>query len=733
MAKGKTPSNSSDSGNIKVTFVGLGEGEAPPEVALYSVDDDGTPTAKLAQVKQGSLSLSATRLKGRVALGPDVANLADLEADRLLHYRADQVSKVWGGKDGILLSKDRLGILWPPFACVGGRVRKCRPWWWDDIVVVRPIASAGVKAARNLALRDQLASRVALASGIGGHRYFPPRCVPLCDGVVEVYQRLCCCHRIIIDDLIGKLREILERIPIPWPPEPDPGPWPGPDPIPWSRRALQPPMAAKAAPGTIALDYDHTSAPPQRLYEAYLDLSRLPGAEAERYVIARPWLFPYACTCTARKVGEVAIQPNGEFDLCFRRNLAPFPCWYTYAYKVKQKIGGAWVTVYDGVAAGAWFADGEQADIRVTNPKALACGDPDANPPPNEGTPFVMLEYVTGAGTHHFNFPSQTGVSQVGVLDVDDGLITTSYAPDCPWASSLGLRLWVSPSLEGTVAYYRMSVMQVGASGTPLGPPSPLASGVQWSRFVFNGTAWVTVSESLGPVPVGAESDLFRVPYWSNGNYWLSGQAHQNWNTSLSANAKYMLIIELFDSTGQRIKPNGAAGPGTGKAFQFRRWVSDTVTANVPFADCAHIFWIDNLGVSGDIVDLRKSGVESGAECQFMSGSPADLFSIGYRAYHSNGVSNANSFMYWHSIDWQRGLNGASGSLATAGLPTTDTGEGGLPGQSGSASFGSMLGPNARCTFTVFLRVYGKHTSGAGRLSAYDFWEPASFALDVGP
>jgi hypothetical protein len=197
-----------------------------------------------------------------------------------------------------------------------------------------------------------------------------------------------------------------------------------------------------------------------------------------------------------------------------------------------------------------------------------------------------------------------------------------------------------------------------------------------------------------------------------------------------------LLVLELFDAAGARIKPNGATGPGAGKQFQFRRWSSDTVTANVPFADCTHLFWIDNIPVTGDIVDLRQNGVASAAECQFMTGTGADQFSIGYRAYHPNGVSNDDSFMYWHSIGWQRGLNGPTGTLAPAVSPTADAGEGGPPAQSGSDSFLAMLHappPQNRCTFSVHLYVNAKHWNGASRLSGYDYYETASFALDLGP
>ena len=480
----------------------------------------------------------------------------------------------------------------------------------------------------------------------------------------------------------------------------------------------------------IAQDYDLTAAPPQRLYEAYQDLTHLPRLEAERYAFERPWLFPYFCTCSSRKVGEVAIQPNGEFDFCYRRFLAPFRCYYTYAYKVRQFIGGMWVTVYDGVAAGAWFADSEEADIRVTNPKALPCGDPDADPPPNDGTPFVMLEYVTSYETHHFNFPVQAESAR-SVRSPAAAASSPLATPDCPWGATLELRLWASGSLKGTVAYLP-NVGDAGECGrlARRGTGSARRS-VSSKRYDVNADV---VADSLGPQTVNGVPNLFRMPYSSQTEAWLSAQPHQRSNTSLFANGKYMLIIELFDSAGAQIKPNGATGPWRRQAFQFRRWTSNSQTGNVPFSDCAHVFSIDNLAVSGDIVDLLKNGIANPAQCQFTSGVADDQFSISYRAYHVNGVSNSDFFMQSHNISWQRGLNGPWGSLAPAGnSPTTDAGEGGPPAQSGSADFGTMLGPNLKCTFSVHLSVYAKHTNGASPLSGYDYYETASFALDVGP
>ena len=175
------------------------------------------------------------------------------------------------------------------------------------------------------------------------------------------------------------------------------------------------------------------------------------------------------------------------------------------------------------------------------------------------------------------------------------------------------------------------------------------------------------------------------MPYWSGGMNWLSGQYHQNWDTSRKADGtlrpdgKYLLILELFGPGGARIKPNGAAGPGTDRPFQFRRWEAPGDTDNVPFADCAHVFWIDNTKVVGDIFDLRRNGVANTQECQFISGPAAStMFSAGFTAYHSHGVTtgggpgDTNSFMQRYTLTWQRGLNGPSGTIETG---TADQGE----------------------------------------------------------
>lgn len=751
---------------IEVRFVGLGGGEAPPAAALYALDARGG-MKKLAVVEKGRLGIDPGQLKGlSLAIGPDSDDPKSLDPESLLRYRGDQVIEDWA-KRGILLPQDRWSRLIREYLCVSGRVRKCRPWWYDRFVVQAAfspkLGATRARAPRNLALSASAVSAANVALGVGAldNVAVLQRCEPLCDGIVEVYERHCCCTRFVYDDLIDRLRDLLERIPIevdfPWPPEPEP------DPRPWER-LRQPvlhnmerraPMAAKLqqrlagagirdAAGVNATTETFVS---ERIHDDYQALLRMSPEAAEAYVYARPYLTGYICSCTMRKVGQVAIGPGGHFDFCYARPLRYIGiqrCFTTYAYRVKQQFGPFWITVYDGVAGHDYFAAGETAELVTTSPLARPCADGPEPPDPGDGTAFVMLEHVTGAGTHHHNFPVQNGLSHVGALAVNSGLYDFAGQRDAPWAKTLGLRLWVSPTLEGTVAYYRIKVVAVDDSGTPVGSPKTLDTPVAWSRYIVVPGDIVTTSTSLAALPadVGGEVGLFAVPYWSNGMMWLSGQYHQLWDTTKHADGRYMLTIELFGPGGVRIKPGGApaSDPGTAKPFQFRVWEAPDDTANVPFADCAHVFRISNTPVSGDIVDLRKNNVPNTDECQFMSGPAGTKFSVGFRAYHVDGVTtggglaDTNSFMADYTLTWQRGLSGPTGTIEAG---TADQGEL-VVEPSNQLDFDYLLGAfppthgsHTRCSFSVHLHVDAKHHNGSSFIDAYDYHETASFALEL--
>jgi hypothetical protein len=740
-----------------VVFAGLENENDAPKAALYLLGSDGAPSKKLGSIGGSALRLDATPPKGaRVAIGPDVKDPKTIDPDSLLRYRFEDVIDGWRER-GILLPKDRWSLLLHEIVCVSGRVRKCRPWWYD--IVSLPLASVATTA------RMQSISRATdLTSTL-----FPRWCVPLCDGIVEVWERKCCCHHPWIDvgSLLDRLRDLLERVPIEidWPiPEPDPEPWGplvdvgrvalNPQPLPpVARRALR---STKRIAAAKVFDPSETYVS-ERIAEDYRALVAMPRANAQSYIEARPYLYAYICHCTMKKVGQVAIQPDGEFDFCYWRprqwHHHHHHCTTSHAYKVKQLINGVWTTVYDGVAGQDYYGQSERAEIRTTSPKARPCSAGPKPPHEGDGTPFVILQNVTGGNTQHFNFPTQTGVSQVGSLATNSGLYTVDGVPDCPWATTLGLRLWSSPLLKDVVVYYRLKVARVGDNGLPIGDFQTLANPVPWQRY--DGTKKTTEDLAVAPSTVGGEVGLFKFPYEGDGKNWFWVDYHQNWNTALFdpdgsdpsisvSDGKFMLVLEVFGPGGVRIKPNGAVGPGADRAFQFRRWSNADDTVNVPYADCAHIFWVNNRPVEADIVNLRNGTMPNSGECQFMSGTADSDFSVEFKAYHDHGVTtgggsgDTNSFLRSWGISWQRGLNGPTGMLDSG---TTDRGElGAVPSASLKFGYllgahlvgGNVMGPHRKCTFSVRLTAHGKHHNGSGFLNGYfSDEETASFALDI--
>src|SRR3546814_13627043 len=101
-----------------------------------------------------------------------------------------------------------------------------------------------------------------------------------------------------------------------------------------------------------------------------------------------------------------------------------------------------------------------------------------------------------------------------------------------------------------------------------------------------------------------------------------------------------MLVSEVLDAAGNRVKPNGASGPGTAQPFEFRRWMSAVDPDPVPFADAAHVFWVDNTPEGGDIVDPRQTVVANTSQCQFMTSTAASPFSLCFRAHPQIGMES---------------------------------------------------------------------------------------------
>src|SRR5262245_8781519 len=328
--------------NLPVTFVGIKEGESAPRFAAYQLDRSGRPVKKLG-VYDGKAFSGDFEDASSVAFGPDTEDLKSLPPGSLAQYRvADQIEP-WR-KQGLVLAQD----IWQRFrfffTCVTGTVRKCRPWYWDliDDIRVRPLYQLA-QVARVKPITAELDLRL-----------FPLNCQALCDGIVEIYGRRCCCRVIHIPTLLDRLRDILDVLPIPIP-DPIPEPIPGPDPAPFAPQLLRA-KARRIQQRKTPLDL--AAVPPEPLHQDYLALRAMPVDSARQYVIARPNLFPSFCYCSRHKVGQTPIQPGGHFDFCYPRAHHYPHCFTTYAYKVKQLINGVLTVVYDGLAAHQYFAAG---------------------------------------------------------------------------------------------------------------------------------------------------------------------------------------------------------------------------------------------------------------------------------------------------------------------------------------------------------------------------------------
>lgn len=213
--------------DLTVTFVGLKDGQQPPRFAAYKVGVSGRPIRKLGSYDGKLLRLDPGDAAA-IAFGPDIEDFKTLPGESLASYRVAQQADLWR-KQGLVLAPDIWNRFHFGFQCVTGTVSKCRPWFWDllDDIRLQPMYALA-QAARIKPITAELQP----------HLRFPLRCQTLCDGVVEVYERECCCRWFRIPDLLDRLREILAVLPIPLP-DPIPDPIPGPDPGPFSLRSLR--------------------------------------------------------------------------------------------------------------------------------------------------------------------------------------------------------------------------------------------------------------------------------------------------------------------------------------------------------------------------------------------------------------------------------------------------------------------------------------------------------------
>jgi hypothetical protein len=723
-----------ESDKLKLRLVDAPEGAEAPKLAVYAVDRAGATVHRAEVSASGEAKVPAAALQKseQVLVGPVAKDAAALDSSELLSFHAAHIQDVIAQGAELTIP---IGQLIGFQRCVDGSIQRCLPYpWFIDSLVAR--ASSFKLATQRTALASSTLSESIIARP--PRPPFFPICTRVCDGLVLVYRRTCCCDPWIIEDprlqdLIDRLRQIAQqRPPIKFPPGPDPGPifnphvGPGPDPSPIDQLPFFNGATLDEASFNVEQDLHH--------------LENLSGPEVADYVSERAYLRPFWCHCgAAQLVGEGPVHPDGTFRVCWREPLIRLRPWChdEYAFVVRQLVNGVTVTIYDGLAANQWFDSPTGNSLTSYDPRAVVCHD---DPFPTEDGAFVLLEHIGAARSYRLKTPDQDTWDSVLPPAYNDGLLDPAASPaaakgtynDANWGGTLALHYHFSEQMKALDArYYRISAIRADASGNPTGPRTTLSSAVAWLYYkVIPGPQILVQADTLGPQTVGTENNLYRIPYDADQD-WQDDQYHGYLDTTGLENDRYLVMLEVFDHAGNLIKPNGSSGPGAGKPFTFRRWSQPIGPLdNVPFAALTHMFWWDNRPSVAHIEDLRLNGASSTDECQFLVGTASSTFSSGYRAYHPNPM-----FIHNHTMWWRRGLGGSSGTLVSsndnAGEPPAPLAVSPVaPSPPVHATFGDLLGTNHRCSFSLNLDVYVKTNNGSGVLSYLDSSDQAAFALE---
>ncbi len=719
----------------RINLIDFQPGDERPDIGVYALNRAGEPIYSDRVDAEGAFDLPENVLKEahRIAIGPLTDDFASLDRQTLVTYRATRLLDQLKDRPELDLPRR----VWEPFLfvtrCVSGRVRRCRPFPW----LIRDLALKATLprlAAHQLAARADLPSPAAsafspaLADALIAKpsisALIPPwRCEIVCDGVVEVYRRTCCIRPWIIDDpRLPELENILEGL-IPVLPDPPEIHWP-PRPIP------DPPPERIPLVREGALDEAALNAP-----RDLAAIRSLPRAEVAAYVQARPYLLSLFSCGTPVKVAQGGIRNDGEFDICWReplRLLRPF-CHDEFAFVVKQNIGGLVITIYNGLAANQWFHYGDDPTLTSYHPLAQGCRHNDF---PGEGA-FALLQDIGDTESYHLKTPDATGWDRVAPPAYNDGLaFPVPLAADAlgkpknrNWGGTLKLRYAFSEPMKGAGAtFYRISVIAADNNGEPVGARTYLSAGLSWRRYTGGGDV---VPESLGPVSVGGEDNLFRIPYDADAD-WQSGQYHGYLDTTDFSEGRYLLTLEVFNNAGQQLKPAGTPGPGADAPFTFRRWFQEFgPTAVVPFAALTHMLWWDNRRAEARIVNLRLNGVEFNENCLFLEGNAGATLSASYYAYHPNPM-----FLLDHNLWWRRGIGPSPINVGSLVNPVfTDLSpvpHNVLPvGVSLANTFAQMLQGEPKCSFAINLHANVKTFDGEVTLDYLDAWDQGSFALEI--
>ena len=721
MAKKRSSKQSARYVDFEVALQGKKDDEESPKLVAIAIGAAGKPIESAAVSSAGKVRMSKKAFGDatRIMIGAEGSEPGDDNVEFVALHKF-QVAKAIEAKRAIDLPRRAWSPLLSVKRCIEGNARHCE--WYPYLLELR---NTRLQRLSRDGIVELGSRKFTIDSVIEPLLPFWKRCKPLSDGVVEVYRRTCCCPPIIVYDpripeILRRLEELVEIIPPIDPPFPDP-PLPDPPPIfdemPFFKGGAEDKQAVNAEVDLKAL-------------------KALPAAEQPAYIQARPYLF---CSCGAPElVASGFLQPDGDFNICWTEplRLMWIYCHEEYAFRVKQLVEDATITVYDGVAANQWFHMGEQITLTSYHGDAIVC-DPPPDPPPGVGKTSVMLESIRSTPSEHLNSPVPDGWDRVPTPTGNQGTaFPAAVVPgavqwkNVGWGLNLPLRYLFFDDLEPIATFYRISVVKVDAAGHPTGPRTYLNQARSW-RWHRRRTDLTIKKETfdLGPVPGSA--NLYRIPYRSlyqalllpgEIGEWAFGQYHGLVNTRNWGNGRHLITIELFDAAQNQIKPTAApAGdPGTAAPFSFQTWDQADLSATVPvdFGALSHLFWWDNRRTDAAILAINKNGTPFAEECLFLEGPRNTNVSMDYRAKHPDP-----RFLYWHDVRWKRGLFTAWKTWVAANSNNVD------PGTTPNRTYDQLLEANDKCSFSLEVRTRAKIFAGGTRIHTYDDRDNGSIAI----
>ena len=743
---------------LEVAFNQVEKDDVVPAASLYVLDENDQVVSQTPLCNKESIELPAKELNqaARVVITRQVAQLSEEDLVVAKSYSRSQLLQASVTTSVLDLSRQDW-LTWLPSykVCVEGKVQKCS--WWPFLQ--EWFLNRNLEIETNpVSLASRFLPRLAADQNIAQAQINPSLslqfCRPVCEGIVEVYERICCPRIVftpkIIDQLCRCIKDKINTIPeFPLPPIPEFEPVP--PPIPFEAANL-------FENGAVNLLAQNGAA----------DLNVLPTlsmAAAQEYVYQRPYLAQILQDCGEPVLkGAAALGENGEFSYCYTAfplfSTGVLPCRREVAFRVKQDLGEGSIVIYDGVAAGDWHSPGDDICLSTYDSRAEAC-DP-ITPVPGPDGAYVALARVGGTDSVHLDSPEQDGDYSVRLADSESAglafpaenfVAAIGTDNNRNWGGRLHLRIDFSQAMASTNArYYRIGVARaLGSGAADMSTISYLDTPVTW---VYNEPEYVggdfRVARRTFELTKSDDLTKHLIPFDSvleNGE-WRDNQYHGVVDTTGFAPGRYLVIIELFDETGDlKVVPHGTGIPADDEqAFTFETWDDVDFTTTVDFAALTHVFWVDNRPMVTRIEDLRKDGVPSSEECQYLSlntGESDALFNAGFRAYHPQNGAGGPDFIRSWSLIWKRGLGAAQTSGPNYNQATFDSGSESVgvvsvavtdnipPAQTPDNSFSEMLNGHSRCTFSLMLFAKAKTWNGSTWVDNNSLRDVASFSLDL--